>query len=144
MQKISFVPLNDFVCFNLKPTISAYKLQFDKVSWLNFLTLSVYQSTMPLFSESDITPQSTAVTTSTASVTTTAAVLIASNPNRKGLTIKNTGNKTMYIGFTSSVSSNNAFMAITNGATYEFPLLYTGDIYAIGGAATTALITEFV
>jgi hypothetical protein len=113
------------------------------LSEINFLSQQI-SNLMGIFSESINGANATDIITSTVALTTTAASLVAANPNRKGLTIKNTGNRTAYIGFTSAVSSSNNYLTLNSNAVYEFDPNYIGQIFAVAVANTTLVVTEFV
>lgn len=52
-----FIPLNRMTWLPLKKSVFPFQLHFEKVSWLNTITISVYQSNTALFFESTFSPQ---------------------------------------------------------------------------------------
>jgi hypothetical protein len=105
-----------------------YKLEFEFAEWIESLILEIYEPNMTLFSNNppsdtpqvgysgDMTGQSSpAVFT----LTTTAVSVLAANPNRKGLVIRNKGSKPAYLGFDATVSANNAPYIIPANSTLE-------------------------
>ncbi len=77
----------------------------------------------------------------------TAAIIIASNTNRKKLILRNTGTDTVFIGNTSSVvdtanNANGGYPIPTNSFFYLND--YTGDIYGIcaSGLTSTIMVIE--
>lgn len=89
----------------------------------------------------DSTP-STSATTTTVSVGTIATQLLAANTNRKGFSIFNNSNRTLYLGTGNTVSSTSNFFAIVPANTlYEWSLatLYTGAVFAIANGTNASL-----
>ncbi len=93
----------------------------------------------------DSTPSSIATTT-TVTVGTAATQLLAANTNRKGFSVFNNSNRTMYLGTGNTVSATANFFAVVPANTlYEWSLatLYTGAIFAIAnGAGASSQILE--
>jgi len=80
--------------------------------------------------------------TVTSLTSTSSAVLKASNPNRKLLTVFNEGSGTLFILLGSgTASTTNYSLRILSGDYYELEK-YTGEVNAIFGSAGTAKITE--
>jgi hypothetical protein len=122
-----------------------YKLEFEFAEWINELILEIYEPNMPLFSNNpqsgysgDMTGQSIPVSVS---LTATAASVMAANANRKGLVIRNKGNKTAYLGFTNTIDDDNAPYAIPGGWTLEemndFP---PGELFMIAPNGNTDVV----
>jgi hypothetical protein len=70
------------------------------------------------------------------------------NPYRRSLSIRNTGTKSVAIGFTEELSVGNNYITLNSGAIYEFNVNYIGDIWATGlgspaTSAATLIVTEF-
>lgn len=83
-------------------------------------------------------------TTVTVQSTNPATSLLAANSTRKGAVIKNTGNKSMAIGFTNAITSASNFVTIAAGASYSFDINYIGEIFGIAASSTTTVqVTEF-
>lgn len=83
----------------------------------------------------------------THSLSNTAAVIVPANTNRKGLTIFNTLNQTLYIDISTAVTTTNYMLAIPAGAFYELPTnkIYTGAFHGIIVSGTGSVeIREFV
>jgi hypothetical protein len=79
------------------------------------------------------------------SVTTTVSIVVAANPDRKGLTLYNLGNAAVYIGYTNALTSSvGVSIVIAKGGIYEFPdPVEVVDIYAITSSGTATLeVTE--
>ena len=82
-------------------------------------------------------------TSSSATVTTTAASLIAANPDRKFLSIANTGSKSILIGYLISVSATAYAVSIPANTIYEFPVAPTVQLFAIASnGSQTVIINE--
>ena len=87
---------------------------------------------------------STTATAAIVAVTNTAGTLVAANPDRKGLVIKNVGDKKLWIGFTNAVTKDSNFLFIDKGVAYSFDLKYTGEIFAISETdGTSVRVTQF-
>jgi hypothetical protein len=65
-----------------------------------------------------------------------ATALIVANPDRKSLSLENLGNKTVFVGFTNAVTSASYAIALKVGALYEFPVAFTGALFAIAQSGT--------
>lgn len=127
-----------------------YQLKFDPVDWIKELTLEIYEPNMSLYqSESnasnaqDITGQSAPVLFN---LSNAAIAVLPANTNRKGLIIRNKGNKAAYLGFDAGVNLNNAPYSIPGGATLEqtddFP---TGQLFMVAPAGNTdVVVMEFI
>ena len=105
------------------------------------VVLASNQSTVP----AGIFAANAAVTN--VAVTVLSTTLLAANPNRKGLIIRNAGGNTLYIGFSASTSVLSATRTIGTAVgdeTYEFlGPVYTGVISGIrSSGAGDAVITE--
>lgn len=99
---------------------------------------------MSLFNDSNA-PSSWAVNNTSVTVNATATSVISTNGNRKGLVIKNTGLKAVYVGFSNAVSMTNYFQIINIGATYEFPYNFCGEVFAVTTLGTnTVSVYEFL
>lgn len=74
----------------------------------------------------------------TVSITGTAGILIAANPNRKGLLVRNNGTQIVYLGYDSSVTSSNGFPLSPQDTIETSNLLagYRGVLYAISASGT--------
>lgn len=79
------------------------------------------------------------------SLSTTSSVLVASNSNRKGLTIFNPTDKTVFIDYASSVTTDDYAFKLESNAYYEMPQpIYTGVFHAILSTGTASLeVREF-
>lgn len=89
----------------------------------------------------DATPSNNASIT-TVSVGTSAVQVLAANANRKGFTIHNNSNRTLYLGAANSVTTTQGFFAVVPANTlYEWSLstMYTGAIFAIANGASASI-----
>ncbi|PHJ60237.1 hypothetical protein VF14_11635 [Nostoc linckia z18] len=89
---------------------------------------------------------SSTATEVTNSLSTTASEIIPANTNRKGLTIFNTLNQTVYIDAVTGLTTTNYMVAIPAGGFYELPTnkIYTGHFYGILASGTGSVeIREF-
>lgn len=89
----------------------------------------------------DPTP-STTPTLTTVTVGTSAIQVLAAAATRKGFTIHNNSNRTVYLGTSNSVSTtSNFFAVIPANSLYEWSLqtIYTGAIFAIANGANAAI-----
>jgi hypothetical protein len=87
-------------------------------------------------------PTTTSIASSATSVT-----ILASNTNRKGLSVSNISTSKLYLGFTSPATSTNCFIEVPPGAflLLDQQLIVTSAIYGIWAAANgTAQVTEYV
>lgn len=102
---------------------------------------------MPLYQLSGIGTQviKSSVAKATPVTVGIAAVQIAlPDTNRLGLTIQNTSDRTMYIGFDNTVTLTSYAIAIEKGLAYEFPVAYQGALFAIcTNASKTVTVIEF-
>lgn len=83
--------------------------------------------------------------TTTAKTSSASAVSLASaNDGRKGITVYNNADKTMYVGATNAVTSSAFWVLITAGGYWEAPYGYVGALYGIWATGPTgnALVTE--
>ncbi len=76
---------------------------------------------------------STTATTTVITLQPVITLIVPANPDRKGLTIKNNGARAVAINFDNNITPNNGnyFVLIPGNATYNFPVNYIGEIYAI-------------
>lgn len=74
----------------------------------------------------------------TISVGSTATLIIASNPERKGLNIYNNGTQTMYIGPDANITTANAMPILPNSPfdTENYWGAYRGPVYGIVASST--------
>jgi hypothetical protein len=92
------------------------------------------------------TPARTPTTTSISGAATSALVL-ASNANRKGLSISNVSTSKLYLSFSTPATVANSFVEVQPGAflLFDQQLIITNAIYGIWTNANgTAQVTEFV
>jgi hypothetical protein len=152
-KKIS-VLIRDSILFIPEAIQPTYKLKFEKVDWIDSLTISIYQDSMPLNFEPVINIPSTSASTATSTtvgLSTTSVSLLAANTNRKKLIISNNSNQDLYIDFdaTASVADHSIRIPKVTGAgfiaTYELEG-FTGPVSGIWGAAGSgaALVREMV
>ncbi len=91
-------------------------------------------------------PSRVPTTTSIASSATSVTIL-ASNTDRKGLSVSNISTSKLYLGFTSPATTTNCFIEVPPGAflLLDQQLIVTSAIYGIWAAANgTAQVTEYV
>lgn len=89
-----------------------------------------------------LTPSTTSVASSASSVT-----ILATNANRRGVSIFNDSTATLRLSFSTPATTANAFIGLPAGAflLLDQQLIITGAIYGIWSAANgTAQVTEFV
>lgn len=79
-----------------------------------------------------------APTYNTVTITTNATLIAAANPERKGLLIANNGDDTVYIGFTSAVTTTTGFPLYASATLSNDNLLaaFRGNVYGIVASAT--------
>ncbi|QMS87312.1 hypothetical protein HUN01_06835 [Nostoc edaphicum CCNP1411] len=83
----------------------------------------------------------------TNSLSSTASEIVPANTNRKGLTIFNILNQTLFIDALAGVTTTNYMVAIPAGGFYELPAnkIYTGHFYGVIASGTGSVeIREFV
>jgi len=91
---------------------------------------------------SRVPPPTTSIASSATSVT-----ILASNTDRKGLSVSNISTSKLYLGFTSPATTTNCFIEVPPGAflLLDQQLIVTSAIYGIWAAANgTAQVTEYV
>jgi len=87
-------------------------------------------------------PTTTSIASSATSVT-----ILASNTDRKGLSVSNISTSKLYLGFTSPATTTNCFIEVPPGAflLLDQQLIVTDTIYGIWSSANgTAQVTEYV
>jgi hypothetical protein len=118
------IPLNNPQIQTFAYFVDGYKLKFEAMNWIDSLTLEIYLPNMSLFQSeptssvnpADFTGQSDPALFT---LTATAVSVLAANPNRKGLVVRNKGNKAVYLGFAATVTAANAPYSIPAGQTLE-------------------------
>jgi hypothetical protein len=140
------IPLNNPQIQTFGFFVDGYKLKFEAMNWIDSLTLEIYLPAMSLFqSEPSAIPNLDDFTGQSApalfTLTTTAVSVMAANPNRKGLIVRNKGSKFAYLGFTTTVDANNAPFSIPAGTTMQqvndFP---PGQLYMVAQSGTTDVV----
>jgi hypothetical protein len=140
------VPLNNPQLQTFAFFTNGYKLKFEAVNWIDSLTLEIYLPNMSLFqSEPSATPNPGDFTGQSApalfALSVTAVSVLAANPNRKGLVVRNKGNKIAYLGFVATVDANTAPFSIPGGTTLEetddFP---PGQLFMVAPAGNTDVV----
>lgn len=79
------------------------------------------------------------------SLSTTASTLVASNSNRKGLTLFNSSDKTIFVDYSNAVTASDYAFKLEPNAYYEMPRpIYTGVLHAILATGTASIeVREF-
>ena len=72
-------------------------------------------------------------------VLATVTALVFADPSRRGMTLQNLGNKTVYVGFSNAVTISNYAISIDPNAAYEFPVPFTGPLWAISQSGTNSV-----
>jgi hypothetical protein len=138
---LNYPVLQSFPLFQL-----GYQLKFELAEWIKDLTLEIYLPNMSLFQSeptasanpADFTGQSDPALFA---LTVAAVSVLAANPNRKGLVVRNKGNKPAYLGFAATVTAANAPYSIPGGATLEqtddFP---PGQLFMIAPSGNTDVV----
>lgn len=133
---------------------TSYQLLFERSAWIANLTLHIYESIMPIYSDPNIiipSNNSSSATATTVPNSATSVALLAANANRKGFKITNNSNQDLFIEFgaTASIAAFSVRLPKLPGS--NVPAVYEGEGYtgAIAGiwqAAGTggALVREFV
>jgi hypothetical protein len=139
------VPLNNpqiqsFAYFN-----EGYKLKFEAVNWIDFLTLEIYLPNMSLFQSesSSVNPSDITGQSDPKEITLTAVVVsvMAANPSRKALLVRNKGNKMAYLGFKNTITAANAPYAIPGGTTLEKDDDFApGELFMVAPAGNTDIV----
>jgi hypothetical protein len=127
-------------------------LRFTPVNWLVYrANIQITTTTMPLYNAQqvsgivDIIPSNQS-DISEVQVLNSGVILLPVNPLRKGYSIYNKGESTIYLGNSDSVNStDNFFVAITKGGFYEAQSgsVYTGAIWAISEDESLVQAYEF-
>lgn len=113
------------------------------VAYLQTAELYIYKSDMPIFFES-ASNSATQGASQAINITSTAQELIPANAARKGLTIRNKGSGSIFLGFSNAVSTTNYFVAIGANGLYEFSIPYASSLWLIATANRQAEYTEFL
>jgi hypothetical protein len=127
-----------------------YALKFVCADWINALTLTIFEDSMPLYFQDSSNSLVSAATTSvsvTVSSNTTPVLLLTANANRKKFSLRNKGTKAALIGFSATFTAANAFMSLAAGAIFEPEINYTGDVFALAinaNSNTDIQVTEFI
>jgi hypothetical protein len=137
------LPVNRYSILEIPLRNIESELIVTLVPYLRTAQLLIYKSDMPLFFES-ASQSASSTTVTTLNVTTSAQELILANPSRKGLTIRNKGSGSIFIGLTNSVSTTNYYVAIPANGVYEFSSSWVGSVWFIATANRQAEATEFV
>lgn len=156
-----YVPILDPLLFTPQSFQPNYQLKFTRADWINSLTLTIYEDSMPLNFEPVINipapvvniPSTFSATAAsiTVAISATSVGLLPVNANRKKLIIANNSNQDLYVDLDSSASVADHAIKIpkisANGfiASYELEQ-YTGLVSGIWAATGTgaALIREMV
>jgi hypothetical protein len=129
---------------------SGYRLQFELADWVTNLDLQIYEPNMSLYQSEagnsnpqDVTSQSTPVQFA---LTIAPVAVLAANVIRKGILVRNKGNKPAALGFDNGVNLANAPYIIPAGATLEliedFP---TGQLFMMAPSGNTdVVVMEFL
>ncbi len=74
----------------------------------------------------------------------TSTLILGSDTLRKGITLFNGSDETIYIGYSNNVNNANYSLRLSSGKGYEFPYpVYTGLIFAYSLQPTTLQVAEF-
>ena len=120
-----------------------YRLGFEIGNRVQSIELSFWVETMPFYNQQGGAATQGIPRTVNAAIAVTK--LLDTNTLRKGSIIfYNNSVAALYIGFSDSVTTANAPIAISGGATYELPTNYLGEIWGIWSMASgKVIITEF-
>ncbi|WP_319422070.1 hypothetical protein [Pleurocapsa sp. FMAR1] len=128
----------------------SYELFYFSLNRLEKTNIKIWEyQGMPLYTQDVSSPVATTATTTTPALTsaTAATSILAANINRKSFSIKNKGNKPVYIGFSSSFTGSNAYLTLNAGAIYLSDVSYTGEIWGLlvkQNENTDLIVTDFV
>jgi hypothetical protein len=157
-QYIDTLPLKKVQSFDKKlillnsPTMQSfalyqvgYQLKFNPVDWLKELTLEIYEPNMSIYQSENIVNDPSNMTGQSVpalfTLTATAVAVLAVNSNRKGILIRNKGNKPAYLGFDATITVANAPYSIPAGATLnvtdDFP---PGQLFMNAPAGNTDVV----
>lgn len=129
------IPLNKLVVFDFLP-VKHYKLRFEplnQIKSLNPLILTIFEPSMPLYSNATSNTTTTSVATNTVAVDSTKSVILSSADSSKiGRIIVNNSTKgALYINFKNAASLTDYVVKVPTNNTYEVPFGFTGDINGI-------------
>lgn len=100
---------------------------------------------MPLTPPININLKSNVVTPYNVEASTTSILILAANPDRKGVTIWNHGASNLFIELGTKAALTAFAVKITPGSYYELPFGYSGRISGIWDVANGfAFVREFV
>lgn len=69
----------------------------------------------------------------------TVVPLVTADATRLGMTLQNLGSRTVFVGFANTVSTSSYAIAIAAGQAYEFPVAYTGVLFAVSATASQSI-----
>lgn len=145
----SLILLNTPMVLSFEHYQLGYQLSFEPASWIDNLTLEIYQPSMPLYSLDTNAPYG-ATTALTQSITvndnSTPVLVLAANKNRKNFTIENKGSTAIMIGFMEPMTINNTFLTLAPKTVYVPEINYTDPIFGLtqnDNEFTDLIVTEF-
>ncbi len=149
-----YVPILDPLLFTPQTFQPSYQLKFTRADWINLLTLTIYEDSMPLSFEPVVNIPSMNASTATSftiPLSTTSVSVLAANPNRKKLIIANNSNQDMFIDLDATASVADHAIKIpkvtASGFIANYELTeYTGVVSGLWAAAGSgaALVREMV
>jgi hypothetical protein len=136
------MPFSEDKLLDLRIVESSY-LRFVPVKWLVYRTnITISTIDMPLYSiPLSGQPPSTSGRQATVSLPTanTVVPLVTADVDRDALILQNIGSRTVFIGFSNTVSTTSYAFSIASGQAYEFPTAYTGALWAVSGTASQSI-----
>lgn len=144
------VAIDDPVLFVPEIFTPNYALKFICADWIDALTLTLYEDSMPYYppdTTNGVTASSTIVTSVSVASNTVPISLLVANSARKRFSFRNKGTKPALIGFANNFTAGTAYLTLAAGGVYESDIAYTGEIFALGTAAsqtTDIAVIEFI
>lgn len=137
-QMIS-IPLGQLMAFKVARLSKQYKLRFKPHKWVKAQNLTIYESVMAIYPETDFSLSST-LESSTISVAATAVRLLPASTSRREFEIINPSTSaTIYLGYDNTVTTASRYQ-IPPSKAYTHPIMWSGEVYAISNKTTATAV----
>lgn len=123
-----------------------YQLAINPAKWLGNYTLSIWESSMGIYTDPAASSTANAVASATVAATNVAAgaVILAANPNRKSFTIQNTSTSILYLGYGTVPTVTDFVVAIPAKSFFDPNINFSGEIKGLWTNTNgNALVKEF-
>jgi hypothetical protein len=123
-----------------------YQLSINPAKWLGNYTISIWESSMGIYTDPSSAGTSNVVATITIPATNDpkAAVILAANPNRKSFTIKNTSSSSLFLGYGSVPTATDFTVEVPAKSFFDPSINFSGEIKGIWTNTNgNAVVKEF-